>query len=73
MKLYELPRQSYFSIDEDNDHTVYFFDHIDGMYSYCKTLDTDEVFHLTAWTEVTPVFPVKTYADGQPNYTPRYA
>ena len=29
---------------------VYWFGHIDGMYSYCK--DGDEVVHFAAWTEV---------------------
>ncbi len=33
-----------------------FFDHIDGMYSYCK--DTaGNVIHLAAWTEVFPFKP----------------
>ena len=30
---------------------IVFFDHIDGMYSYCKN-DRGEVVHLAAWTEV---------------------
>ena len=29
---------------------VYWFGHIDGMYSYCK--DGDDVVHFAAWTEV---------------------
>lgn len=28
-----------------------FFDHIDGMYSYCQT-EAGEVIHLAAWQEV---------------------
>jgi len=28
-----------------------FFDHIDGMYSYCKRED-DSIIHLVAWQEV---------------------
>lgn len=29
---------------------VYWFGHVDGMYSYCK--DGDDVVHFAAWTEV---------------------
>ena len=32
---------------------LYWFGHIDGMYSYCK--DGDEVVHFAAWTEVEKV------------------
>jgi hypothetical protein len=30
---------------------VVFFDHIDGMYSFCRDKD-GEIVHLAAWTEV---------------------
>lgn len=30
---------------------VYLFDHLDGMYSYCKDSDGN-VVHLPAWSEV---------------------
>jgi len=64
MKLYELPRFSHFTLNEEprvppdgNDpgHTaaVYYFNHVDGMYSYCTREST--VFHFAAWTEVTKV------------------
>jgi hypothetical protein len=36
------------------DNEVLFFDHIDGMYSYCLTL-ANEVVHLQAWAEVIPL------------------
>lgn len=36
------------------DNQVLFFDHIDGMYSYCLTLG-NEVVHLQAWAEVAPL------------------
>ena len=66
MKLYELPRKTYFTIEDDPNQHVYFFDHIDGMYSYC--LYGDEVVHIAAWTDVQIVRPVKTYAGSIPNY-----
>lgn len=47
-KLYELPRDTNFYLQG----TEYKFHNVDGMYSYCTTLDTKEVFHLAAWTEV---------------------
>jgi hypothetical protein len=33
---------------------VLFFDHIDGMYSYCLNMK-DQVIHLQAWAEVAPL------------------
>lgn len=36
------------------DNEVIFFDHIDGMYSYCLSM-TNEVLHLAAWAEVIPL------------------
>lgn len=36
------------------DNEVLFFDHIDGMYSYCLTL-ANEVVHIQAWAEVVPL------------------
>jgi len=52
MKLYDLPRESYFTIDCDDTKEIFFFKHIDGMYSYC--LDKKQnVIHLSASTEVT--------------------
>jgi len=63
LKLYELPRYTYFKMAPPNQgklmttkelewySLVYYFDHIDGMYSVCYT-DKNEVFHLGASTEV---------------------
>jgi len=65
--LYNLPRGSKFKLAEDphvpiaalqptkefND--VYKLDHIDGMYSYCIDILTNEVFHFAAWTNVIKV------------------
>lgn len=52
MKLYEVPNKTKVRfIGEDMVDEVFFFDHIDGMYSYC--LDKDKnVHHFAAWAEV---------------------
>jgi len=47
MKLYEVPRKSYIRLDDD----TFFFDHVDGMYSYCLDMKGN-VVHLAAWAEV---------------------
>jgi len=67
MKLYELPRDSYFSIEDDPRQRVYLFKRIDGMYSVCYDM-SDNLIHLAAWTDVQIVRPVKTFSGGQPNY-----
>lgn len=61
MKLYEVPRNTFVKVISEEpppvDSTpipngqVVKFHHVDGMYSYCTTLDK-EVVHLAAWTEV---------------------
>ncbi len=33
---------------------LFYFSHIDGMYSFCKNMAGD-VVHLAAWTKVTPL------------------
>lgn len=48
MKLYDVPRETYVKTITGD---VYFFDHVDGMYSYCKN-ELNQVVHLAAWTEV---------------------
>jgi hypothetical protein len=67
MKLYELPRNTYFSIQDDPNQQVFLFKHIDGMYSVCYDMN-DNLIHLAAWTPVNIVKPVKTFSGGQPNY-----
>ena len=47
--LYDVPRNTWVKLE---DGTRFFFDHVDGMYSYCKT-EEGQVFHPAAWTEVT--------------------
>lgn len=48
MKLYDVPRKTFVKTSNGD---VYFFDHIDGMYSYCNN-EQNQVVHLAAWTEV---------------------
>lgn len=61
MKLYELKKGDKFRIVDEEPRVpvgapdaeyekVYWFGHIDGMYSFCK--DGDEVVHFAAWTKV---------------------
>lgn len=51
MKLYDCPRHSYIKIDYDSTGTVYFFDHLDGMYSYCID-NYGKIIHLVAYSNV---------------------
>jgi hypothetical protein len=61
MKLYDLKHGNKFRIVDNETKVplasaeaepdkVYWFGHLDGMYSYCK--DGDSVVHFAAWTEV---------------------
>lgn len=56
MKLYELPKRTYFKIEGEGDvfNSIYFLDHIDGMYSYCTDKEGN-VLHIGASTEVVRV------------------
>mgnify|MGYP003526354614 FL=1 len=64
MKLYNLPTKTWVRLQEDQQGPPgspnfllgeeFFFDHIDGMYSYCKDRNNNRV-HLPAWSEVTPL------------------
>jgi len=69
MKLYELPRDTYFSIQDDDRQRVYLFKNLDGMYSVCYDM-SDELIHIAAWTDVNIVRPVKTFSGGEPHYVP---
>lgn len=51
MKLYELPRFTYFYLKDDESKSEFFFDHIDGMYSVCFNKFQDLV-HIAAYAEV---------------------
>jgi cell division protein ZapA (FtsZ GTPase activity inhibitor) len=50
VKLYEVPRETWCSMTQDA-NTLFFFDHIDGMYSYCVNKEGD-IVHLGASTYV---------------------
>ena len=54
VKLYDVPRGSVVTIDSmDNSSLPIYFDHIDGMYSFCRLFNKPtEVVHLAAWQEV---------------------
>lgn len=67
MKLYDVPRRSWVRVKESNPNhppgsklirknEELFFDHIDGMYSYCKDIN-GELVHIGAWTEVEVIKP----------------
>lgn len=66
MKLHDVPRRSWVMVKENSDgppasHNfdageVIFFDHIDGMYSYCRH-PNGNICHLVAWAEVDIVPP----------------
>jgi hypothetical protein len=63
-KLYELPPNTRFQLLEqpkvppasnevsDDLGVIYKLKNIDGMYSYCTDVETNEVHHFAAWTEV---------------------
>lgn len=61
MKLYEVPNKTWVRIAEPvrvpyrlpplSANDLLFFDHLDGMYSYCLDLHSN-VVHPAAWTEV---------------------
>jgi len=53
MKLYELPRDTRFTIDGDDSKTVFYLDHIDGSYSICYL--GDATVHISANTEIEEV------------------
>ena len=53
MKLYELPRNTRFTLREDESKTVFIFSHIDGAYSACYL--GDAVVHISANAEIEEV------------------
>ena len=53
MKLYELPRNTRFTLVDDESKTVFIFSHIDGAYSACYL--GDAVVHISANAEIEEV------------------
>jgi len=56
-ELYKVKPRSYIKLpwmDGTGSDEVLFFDHIDGMYSYCLNMK-NQVVHLQAWAEVAPL------------------
>lgn len=56
-ELYKVRPRSYIKLPwmaEDDVNNVIFFDHVDGMYSYCLTL-ANKVVHISASAQVTPL------------------
>ena len=49
MRLYDLEKGSKILADLSDGSSYVIFDHLDGMYSYCKT-EKGGVFHLSAGT-----------------------
>lgn len=54
MKLYEVPHKSFIKLIGRHEDETFFFDHLDGAYSYCTDADGN-VIHLSASTNVTTV------------------
>lgn len=52
-ELYKCKPRSYIMVP-DMDNLVLFFDHVDGMYSFCLDLNNN-ITHLAAWTNVIPL------------------
>jgi hypothetical protein len=74
MKLYDVPRETYVRVLEDvyvppgcppipAGETV-FFDHIDGMYSFCMDKKKEHILHLAAYTEVEIIENIELAEDG---------
>ena len=54
MKLYECPRHSYIKIDYDSTGTIYFFENLDGMYSFCRD-QYGNIVYLAAYINIVVV------------------
>lgn len=55
-ELYKTKPRSYIKLPwvDGMDGDIVFFDHIDGMYSYCLSMN-NELIHLSAFAEVIPL------------------
>jgi hypothetical protein len=50
VELYAVPRHNYVKFCDQ----YFYFDHLDGMYSYCLDM-TGKLFHIPAAAQVTPL------------------
>jgi hypothetical protein len=76
MKLYDVPRETYVRVLEEVKvpvgcepiltGSIIFFDHIDGMYSFCMDKKKQYILHMAAWTEVEIVENVELVEDELP-------
>lgn len=48
--LYSVPRNTYVKLGDD----YFFFDHLDGMYSFCLDMN-NMIYHIMATTPVVPL------------------
>jgi hypothetical protein len=51
LKLYDLPRNTYFTLVGDDSKEIFFFERIDGMYSFCRA-SSNQAVHFSATAEV---------------------
>lgn len=59
MKLYNLDRGDKFKLAGDDNSPVFEFDHLDGMYSVCYSLDPYDYRDIIHFAGFTPVIRVK--------------
>jgi len=59
--LYDVPRKTWVKCQDQ----IFFFDHIDGMYSYCED-QNGNVIHPAAFTEV-EIIDASEDSDGNPS------
>ena len=64
MKLYNSRNKEYITILGDPTEEVFFFDHLDGMYSYCKN-KSGGIVHLSVVTNVKVVDKPEDWDEGQ--------
>jgi hypothetical protein len=58
VKLYDLPRNSWFLISASMDEGPFKFDRLDGMYSVCWVKGPDgipQITHVAAYEDVMPI------------------
>jgi hypothetical protein len=51
LKLYDLPRNTYFTLAGDDSKEIFFFERVDGLFSFCRT-SSNQIVHFSATSEV---------------------